>query len=129
VAHAITKSKCELNVSILAESVVLEGESQELFLELLAEIDGESSQNPPVEHALVQKMAVAHWLQFRLWTLERTAIHHQIRKQAQPVGCKEHKATCTSMAFRTLADESRSLGSPDQLLPSEPREFQGAFVT
>ena len=47
VAHAITKSKCELNVSMLAESVVLEGESQELFLELLAEIDGEFQPESP----------------------------------------------------------------------------------
>ena len=46
-AHAITKSKCELNVSMLAESVVLEGESQELFLELLAEIDGEFQPESP----------------------------------------------------------------------------------
>ncbi len=94
---------------MLAESVVLEGESQERFLELLAEIDGELQPETPVEHALVQKMAVAQWRQFRLWTLEKTAIDHQIRKQAQTVGCNEHKATCTSLAFRTLADESRSL--------------------
>jgi hypothetical protein len=94
---------------MLAESVVLEGESQERFLELLAEIDGELQPETPVEHALVQKMAVAQWRQFRLWTLEKTAIDHLIRKQAQTVGCNEHKATCASLAFRTLADESRSL--------------------
>ncbi len=94
---------------MLAESVVLEGESQERFLELLAEIDGELQPETPVEHALVQKMAVAQWRQFRLWTLEKTAIDHQVRKQAETVGCNEHKATCTSLAFRTLADESRSL--------------------
>ena len=94
---------------MLAESVVLEGESQERFLELLAEIDGELQTGTPVEHALVQKMPVAQWRQFRLWTLEKTAIDHQIRKQAETVGCNEHKATCTSLAFRTLADESRSL--------------------
>ena len=94
---------------MLAESVVLEGESQERFVELLAEIDGELQPETPVEHALVQKMAVAQWRQFRLWTLEKTAIDHQIRKQAETVGCNEHKATCASLAFRALADESRSL--------------------
>jgi hypothetical protein len=94
---------------LLAETVVLKGELEERFLEVIAEIDQELQPETPIEHALVEKMAVARWRQLRLWGMEKAAMEYQIRQQAGSVGRGESNATRASLAFQTLGGDARSL--------------------
>jgi hypothetical protein len=94
---------------LLAETVVLKGELEERFLEVIADIDQELQPETPIEHALVEKMAVARWRQLRLWGMEKAAMEYQIRQQAGSVGRGESNATRASLAFQTLGGDARSL--------------------
>ena len=98
-----------LKHGLLAETIVLKGELEERFLEVIAEIERELQPETPIEHALVEKMAVARWRQLRLWGMEKAAMEYQIRQQADSVGRGESNATRASLAFQTLGGDSRSL--------------------
>ena len=94
---------------LLAETVVLKGELEDRFLQVIAEIDQELQPETPIEHALVEKMAVSRWRQLRLWGMEKAAMEYQVRQQADSVGRGESNATRASLAFQTLGGDSRSL--------------------
>jgi hypothetical protein len=94
---------------LLADTIVLEGELEERFHEVLDDIENELQPETPIEHTLVEKMAVARWRQLRLWGMEKAAMEYQIRQQADSVGRGENNATRASLAFCTLGGDSRSL--------------------
>ena len=98
-----------LKHGLLADTIVLKGELEERFLELVADFERELQPETTMEYLLVQKMAAAQWRQFRLWGMEKAAMEYQIRQQADTVGRGEDNATRASLAFRTLSDDSRSL--------------------
>jgi hypothetical protein len=52
---------------LLAKAVVFEGESREQFAALLKAFCDELQPQTPIEDLLVQKMAVNHWRQERIW--------------------------------------------------------------
>jgi hypothetical protein len=98
-----------LKHGLLADTIVLKGELEDRFLELLADFDRELQPETTMEHLLVQKMAAAQWRQFRLWGMEKAAMEYQIRNQAGAIGRGESNATRASLAFQALSDNSRSL--------------------
>ncbi len=98
-----------LKHGLLADTIVLKGELEERFLELLADFERELQPETTIELLLIQKMAAAQWRQFRLWGMEKAAMEYQIRKQAGTIGRGEDNATRASLAFQALSDDSRSL--------------------
>jgi len=56
---------------LLAKAVVLEGESEALFNELVDKLNESFKPESQIDHLLVGKMAAAHWRQIRIWELER----------------------------------------------------------
>jgi hypothetical protein len=95
---------------ILSGTVVLQGESEERFHALLADLHAELQPQTTVEFALVENMAVARWRQMRIWGIEKANMEQQMRAQVeQGVGEDEDNATRCALAFRALGDDSRSL--------------------
>ena len=94
---------------LLADTVVLKSELKERFLELLNDLMEELQPETSIEYSLVETMAAARWRQLRIWGMETAGMNYQIRNQADGFGRGEDKATCASIAFRTLSDDSRSL--------------------
>ena len=66
---------------LLAETVVLEAESEERFLDLVNEYMDEFQPSTPTQVALVETMAVARWRQWRVWEAQKTAMDRDMAMQ------------------------------------------------
>jgi hypothetical protein len=98
--------------ALLSGTVVLEGESTDRFLQLVAALHEEFEPQTPFEESLIENMAAARWRQMRIWGLEKAGMDHETRRQAgMPCSSAstEDSATRAALAFRALSDESRSL--------------------
>jgi len=93
---------------ILADVVLLKGESRERFLALLNSFIAEFQPATPTEDTLVQKIAVAHWRQLRIWAMESAGTNHEMHLQSESM-TTETAATRAVLAFRTLSNDTRYL--------------------
>ena len=106
-------SRNSLRHGMLARTIVLDGESLDRFMLLLSTLQDELQPQTAVESDLVESMAVARWRQMRLWSMEKSALGHEIRKQESATDNSDlsgHDApTRAALAFRSLSDCSTSL--------------------
>ncbi len=93
---------------ILADVVLLEGESRERFTALVNSVIAEYQPETHTEFTLVQKIAVAHWRQMRIWAMDSAGINHEMRAQSAAM-TTESAATRASLAFRNLSNDNRYL--------------------
>ena len=102
---------------MLAQTVVLNGESEERFLDLLDALVFEYKPRTEAERSLVDTMAVARWRHLRLWGIQKAGFEREMdRHQGPPV----HRAAA---AFRSLADSSRALDLAYRYETSFDRQF------
>src|SRR5580704_16696104 len=115
---------------ILAESVVLEGESIEYFIEVLSTLQGELQPVSAIESRYVETMALAEWRRLRLICLEKEqiAIETQRQEAANLSGSDEVKPIrLTALAFRAMSDESRAQELLNRYESRYDRQYQRAF--
>jgi hypothetical protein len=116
---------------LLANTLVLKGESRDSFFELVAELLEEHRPQTPTEYALVQMMIAARWRQMRIWGMETAGLDHEIDRQAAQCSTAEYNATDNvtraAKAFRTLGDDSRSLDLYSRYDARYERQFQRAL--
>jgi hypothetical protein len=116
---------------LLATTVVLEGESADRFHELLTSLFEELQPETSVEMFLVENMAVACWCQRRLWAMQSAGLRDEVKKQESQPNLKEtlalHPATRASIAFRSLADKSRSLDLMNRYQSSYERQYDRTY--
>jgi hypothetical protein len=93
---------------ILADVILLEGESRERFLAVVNSVVDEFQPETPTETTMVQKIAVAHWRQMRIWAMDSAGLTHEMQLQAQSM-TTETAATRAVLAFRALSNDSRHL--------------------
>ncbi len=93
---------------LLAGAIVMKGEIEERFNEVLADLNQELHPETPIEYTLVEKMAVARWRQLRVWGMEKAAMEYQVRKQSGSIQDGENNPTRAFLAFSSLGD-SRAL--------------------
>jgi hypothetical protein len=110
----LASSRNAITHGMLSTTIVLNGESTDRFLGLLAALLEEFQPQTPFEESLIENMAVARWRQMRIWGMEKAAMEHEMRKQPEmshstTLDPSEHAATRAAIAFRTLSDDSRSL--------------------
>lgn len=111
---------------LLSQKVVLAGESQEEFDELLASFLGEHQPETPTERDFIERMAIARWRQERVWNVETAAINNTIRRPKYMEG--DDFATQTFVAFRTLSDDSRVLDLLNRYDARFERQFRAALT-
>jgi hypothetical protein len=113
-------SRNAITHGMLSTTIVLNGESTDRFLELLATLFEEFQPQTPFEESLIENMAVSRWRQMRIWGLEKAGMDHEMRRQSEMPNfpaldpdddddASTAAATRASIAFRTLSDDSRSL--------------------
>jgi hypothetical protein len=86
---------------LLAKAVVFEGESRKQFAALLKAFCDELQPQTSIEDLLVQKMAVNHWRQERIWGQEKArALQERVPEQTSPQEIQPHTTG-------TRAEESR----------------------
>jgi hypothetical protein len=109
-----------LRHGILAKAVVIDGESHEAFLELLASITAEYQPATDTEDTWVDKAATAQWRYLRTVTIESAAITYEMRRQAI-TNSAEDSPTRAMLAMRSLSDNSRN--------PELMRRYEQCFDT
>jgi hypothetical protein len=91
--------------ALLANTLTLNIELKDSFLDLVAELFDEFQPQTPFEESLVESMAAARWRLWRTWSIESAALNHEVGRQTST----EHCATRVALALRELSDHSRSL--------------------
>ena len=109
-----------------SKRVVLPGESQEEFDELLASYLDEHQPKTPTERTLVENMAIARWRQQRAWTLETAGIASQIRRPRYHEG--EDPDTQAYVAFHTMTEGGRTLDLLNRYEARFERQFCAALT-
>jgi len=93
---------------ILANTILIDGESRERFAALLNSCVLQFQPETPVEHSLVERIAVAQWRQTRIWSVEAAGLNREIRQQSD-AALTADPPTRTLLAFRSLAGDTRHL--------------------
>jgi hypothetical protein len=109
-----------------SKRVVLPGESQEEFDELLASYLEEHQPETPTERTLIENMAIARWRQQRAWTLETAGLTNEMRRPRYIEG--EEVEIQAFVAFRTLTDDSRALELLNRYETRSERQFRAALT-
>jgi len=78
----LASSRNSLGHGILSKTIVLEGESNEVFVALLTSYQEEHQPEPPTEQAMIENMAIAHWRHERLWNMETAGLGNTIRRHS-----------------------------------------------
>jgi hypothetical protein len=95
---------------LLSRQILLKSENPEAFLELITALYNEFQPGTPFEESLVDVMAVSRFRQQRIWNIERDATDSQLlREHDKNRAAMFRPAHLTSMAFGTLANETRTL--------------------
>src|SRR4051812_15574236 len=85
-----------LRHGMLAQTVVLTGESKSRFIALLQALVEEYQPPTESETGLVEAMAVARWRQMRVWGIEKSDFDREMSRHAGPAPIR------AAIAFRNL---------------------------
>jgi hypothetical protein len=85
------------------------GECTERFTALHNSLFERLQPEGPIE--LVENMVVCRWRQLRLWVMEKSALNHEMRKQAA-ANRGEGKPTRAALAYRIRIEETKALTEP-----------------
>ena len=110
---------------MLAQTVVLEGESQDRFRELLETLTLQFLPRNPAEFALVETMAVARWRQMRVWGIQKAGFDLEMARQQDAA---ESPAVRAAIVFRHLSDNSRTLDLGHRYETAFDRQFARALA-
>ena len=96
---------------LLAQTVVIEGESEERFIAHLADFIDRYAPADDHELALVEHMAVCRWRQLSIWGLETAGISNAIREltQNQPEVLEKEPAVRACLAIAQLGAKNNNL--------------------
>jgi hypothetical protein len=122
----LASAQSNLKHGLLAEAVTIDGECTERFTALQASLFERLQPEGPIETALVENMVMCRWRQMRLWVMEKSALNHEMRKQAA-ANRGEDKPTRAALAHRTLTDETRSLENLSRYETRFDRQFSRAL--
>jgi hypothetical protein len=122
----LASAQSNLKHGLLADAVIIDGECAERFNALHASLFERLQPEGPIELALVENMVMCRWRQMRLWVMEKSALNHEMRKQAA-TNQGEDKPTRAALAHRALTDETRSLDNLSRYETRFDRQFSRAL--
>jgi hypothetical protein len=103
-------SRNALKHGILSDTVLLPGEDPASFEADAQDLFEEHKPIGHTEQEMVEMMIVARWRRTRVWMIEKTCMAGQLmREYHQAQEPKPGLTTATALAFRTMADNSRTL--------------------
>jgi hypothetical protein len=108
---------------LLAEAIVIHGEAAGNLAALSARFHAEFHPRTQIETHHVETMIMCRWRLHRVWEFEAACLNHEIEKLSAAVDEQKQRAR-GAMAFKNLADQSRSL---DVLNRYETKFFR-AFI-
>ena len=106
----LASSRNSLKHGILSQIVLLPGEDVESFEADAVDLFEEHLPVGPTEEELVEMMTVSRWRRMRVWNLEKACLTGQMEKEYHEAPePKPDGGTVTALAFRALADNTRTL--------------------
>ena len=117
-------SQNALRHGMLSQTVVLEGESKDLFEQLLTSITAEIQPRTPIETGLVERMATAHWRQMRTWAVQKASLDLEM---ARPENASGSKPARFATVFKNLCDNSNLLNLVNRYESSFERSYYRAL--
>ena len=139
------KARCSQNATrhgLLADSMVLDGESENRFCALFSRLEDELQPETGIETDQIEIMAVAHWRRMRLWSLEKALYIEETLKRCDATG--DHRGdhegsdhenddgaspiTDFARSFRSLADESSAIELLNRYETRFSREYLRALA-
>lgn len=110
---------------LLAKALVLDEEAGQCFEQLLESYIQHFKPSDPVQAALVETMVTARWRQFRALNYQTALIKSEIEDL---IHVPDDPTARAALAFRHLADESRSLQLLDRYESAYERDFHRALL-
>ena len=95
-------AKANTKHGMLASAIVIDGESQAAFDELLADLSRNFNPKSRSENICIQKMAVAFWRQRRTWTIQQIDFNREMASQSVE-GPPAYRA---SLAYDVLCEKN-----------------------
>lgn len=99
-------SRNAIRHGLLAGAIVLDGESVEMFREILTDLEDELRPDSPVERRFVETMAISEWRRLRLLSLEKEYLAMEMERQ--------QKAFLETVANSANPDAAAPPGTPAQ---------------
>jgi hypothetical protein len=110
---------------MLSQTVVLEGESQTRFEDLLADFTTQLKPRSAAEAAILETMAIARWKQMRIWGVQKAGFDLEMTQLNSSCNIP---ATRAYMVFKKLADNSRVLDLQHRYETGYDRQFCRAYA-
>src|ERR1051326_20231 len=123
-AGKCNSSRNSIRHGMLAQTVVLERESQDRFHELLSALTLQFHPRTAVEIGLVETMAVARWRQMRIWGIQKAGFDLEMARHHDAA---ESPPVRAAIVFRHLADHSRVLDLSQRYETAFDRQFSRAL--
>jgi len=118
-------SRNSIRHGMLSQTVVLEGESQSRFVELVASLQAQLKPRSDAEVALVETMAIARWKQMRIWGVQKAGFDLEMSQLNSSCTLPPARAY---MVFKNLADNSRVLDLQHRYETGYDRQFCRAYA-
>ncbi len=110
---------------MLSQTVVLEGESQSRFEDLVISLTAQLKPRSDAEVAIVETMAIARWKQMRIWGIQKAGFDLEMARLNSSCNIP---ATRASIVFKNLADNSRVLDLQYRYETGYDRQFCPAYA-
>jgi len=112
--------------NLIAGTVVYKSESMRRFIDLAADLTLELQPRNSVEAGLVQTMTAARWRLLRMWGMQTAAFELEMARASQST--QASGAVLAAIAFRTLADTSRSFALMHRFEIAYDRQYTRALA-
>ncbi len=114
-----------LRHGMVSQTVVLEGESQDRFIDLLASLTLQLKPRSDAESAIIETMAIARWKQMRIWGIQKAGFDLEMAQLNSSCTLPPARAY---MVFKNLADNSRVLDLQHRYETGYDRQFCRAYA-
>ena len=118
-------SRNSIRHGMLSQTVVLEGESQDRFIEFVASLQAQLKPRSEAEAAIVETMAIARWKQMRIWGVQKAGFDLEMARLNSDCNLPPARAY---MVFKNLADNSRVLDLQYRYETGYDRQFCRAYA-
>ena len=128
-AKCASAAALQITHGMLAQTIVIPGESEPRFLALLARCIDTHLPVTEAELDAVRRMAVATWRQLRVWSFQSLDIAREIARQ-DPLDAAAPAPFRASLAFRALClDEANTQAVAHRYEGIYERQYYRAFTT
>jgi hypothetical protein len=118
-------SRNSIRHGMVSQTVVLEGESQDRFIDLLTSLTLQLKPRNDAEAAIIETMAIARWKQMRIWGIQKAGFDLEMAQLNSSCTLPPARAY---MVFKNLADNSRVLDLQHRYETGYDRQFCRAYA-